>query len=321
MRITLDPWRGNYASQVTIPYEVDSEATPVQALEEQIEERPWAPVDPPRISLPTVTAVVDGVMRSDANAVVEIDKKRFLGLFCSYATGAVTINQKVEIVDDQVERLFIVGNGQSGPGVVKVPAGNREPLYYESVSSRAKTPDKLSEALMSVMRGSEKRVAEALSSPDSLILVDGNLSFFDRRSSVVGVIKTIQRMYLTPQKATILECLRPGERTPLFRLPGSSQRSSYISCYLRLSHPRPIENSFAGLVRLEVDDFLGKPKATALLDQASVQVFALASRAPKDPRAPQNLIPIGGLERHLRHKLGDPQLVRRGIEKALRAML
>ena len=70
-------------------------------------------------------------------------------------------------------------------------------------------------------------------------------------------------------------------------------------------------------MRLEVRVGLGVSKAAELLDQAAVKVAALASRAPKDPRAPQNLIPVGGLERQLRHKLGDPQLVRRGIEREL----
>ena len=90
-----------------------------------------------------------------------------------------------------------------------------------------------------------------------------------------------------------------------------------FSCYLRLTQPRPIEHAFAGLVRLEVKASLGPHKAVGLLDQAGLTVFGLASRAPKDPRAPQNLLPVGGLERQLRRRLGDPQLVRRGIEKAL----
>ena len=90
-----------------------------------------------------------------------------------------------------------------------------------------------------------------------------------------------------------------------------------FSCYLRLTQPRRIEHVFAGLVRLEVKASLGPDKAIALLDQAAIKVFELASRAPKDPRAPQNLLPVGGLERQLRRRLGDPKLVRRGIEKAL----
>jgi hypothetical protein len=325
MRIALDPWGSDYGSQIAIPYEVDSEETSVQALGKQIEECPWEPIVPSSATLPEVTAVIDGVMRVDAPPAVIIDgEKRFPALFCSYAAGAVVLNQKVEIVEEQVGRLFIVGSSQSGPDI-EVPAGNsnKGPLLYRSVSSQATTPDKLRQTLMTEMRQSEAEVAGRLSSPEKLILADGNLTFIGGSSSVVGVIKTIQRIYLSPTDAAILERLRPGERTPLFHFPGSSTRKSYevLTCYLRLVSPRPIEHSFAGLVRIEVDYGLGVQKAVALLEQAAVKVFALASHAPKDPRAPQNLIPVGGLERQLRRKLGDPQLIRRGIEKALRAML
>jgi len=173
------------------------------------------------------------------------------------------------------------------------------------------------------MRESEAQVAEALSAQDSLILADGNLTFLSGSSSVVGVIKTIHKMYLAPNRAAILERLQPGERTPLFRIVSKRKSEGYnvLTCYLRLARPQLIELPFAGLVRLEVKASLGTQKAVALLDQAAVKVFTLASRAPKDPRAPQNLVPVGGLERHLRHRLGDPQLIRRGIEKALRALL
>ncbi|MGZ6885814.1 MAG: hypothetical protein ACXVJA_06350, partial [Acidimicrobiia bacterium] len=38
-----------------------------------------------------------------------------------------------------------------------------------------------------------------------------------------------------------------------------------------------------------------------------------ASEPHKDPRAPQNLYPVGGLERDLRHRLGDPDLLYRAL--------
>ena len=41
-----------------------------------------------------------------------------------------------------------------------------------------------------------------------------------------------------------------------------------------------------------------------------------ASEPYKDPRAPQNLYPIGGLERDLRHRLGDARLVFRALRVA-----
>jgi hypothetical protein len=322
MRIALDPWGSDYASQLAVPYEVDREDTSVQALDERIEDRPWAPVVPPPTALPIVTAVVDGVMRTDASAMVIEEERRALALFGSYATGAVVINSQVQITHDRVVRLFIAGSDWSGPDVT-VPAGTGVSLCYQGRSASADTYDKLREALTTAMRESEAQVAEALSGEDSLILADGNLTFLSGSSSVAGVIKTVHKMYLAPKRAAILERLQPGERTPLFRIVSGRKSEGYnvFTCYLRLARPQLIELPFAGLVRLEVKASLGAHKAVALLDQAAVKVFELASRAPKDPRAPQNLIPIGGLERHLRHRLGDPQLIRRGIEKALRDML
>jgi hypothetical protein len=42
----------------------------------------------------------------------------------------------------------------------------------------------------------------------------------------------------------------------------------------------------------------------------------LSSAPHKDPRAPQNLVPIGGLERELRRRLGDQQLLYRALRAA-----
>jgi uncharacterized protein len=322
MRIALDPWGGDYTSQFSVGSEADREESSVQALEERIEDRPWAPVGPCSTSLPALVAVVDGVMRSDAAAMVSEDDRRALALFGSYATGAVTINSEVHVVQDQVVRVFIAGGNWPEPQDLNVSVGDNISLSYRGISSPSDTYEKLREDLTNEMRRSEARVAEALSAEDSLILADGNLTFISGSSSVVGVIKTIHKVYLAPKRARILERLRPGERTPLFRIVSGRKKNghkdgySVLTCYLRLAQPQPIELPFAGLVRLEVKASL-EDKAVELLDQAAFKVFSLASRPPKDPRAPQNLIPIGGLERQLRRKLGEPQLVRRAIEKEL----
>ena len=44
-----------------------------------------------------------------------------------------------------------------------------------------------------------------------------------------------------------------------------------------------------------------------------------ASAPHKDPRAPQNLYPISGLERVLRRRLGDPLLILRALRSAAAA--
>ena len=320
MRITLDPWGGDYGSQISTPQAADAEQPSAQVTGTQVEDGPWQPKIPAPATVPDMTAVIDGVMRVDAPAVVSDEDTRFQALFGSYAAGAVVINHRVEIIEEQLDRLFIVGGNQSGQDVtVAAGTGGKIPMRYRSISASDPSPDALRESLMTEMRQAEIDLARKLSGEGRLILADGNLTFLSDSSSVVGIIKTIQRMYLAPKEAKILERLQPGERTPLFQFSGSNKRKSFevFTCYLRLAKPRPIEHPYTGLVRLEVKVGLGIQKAVALLDQAGSAVSALASRAPKDPRAPQNLIPIGGLERRLRHRLGDPKLVRRCIEKAL----
>jgi hypothetical protein len=321
MRIALDPWGSDYTSQFAVPREGDGDE--VQALEEPVEDRPWTPITPCPRALTKITAVVDGVMRTDASAMVMEGGRSALALFSSYAAGAVVINSQVQIVQDRVFRLFLAGGNWLEPEDLMITAGTGGAVCYRGVSCQADTYENLREALTNQMRQAEARVAEALSEEEGLILADGNLTSLRQSSSVVGVIKTIHRMYLPAKKATILERLQPGERTPLFRVVSGRANDGYsvFTCYLRLARPQPTELPYAGLVRLEVKASLGPERAVVLLEQAAVKVCELASRAPKDPRAPQNLIPVGGLERHLRHRLGDPQLLLRGIKQKIRAMM
>jgi hypothetical protein len=58
------------------------------------------------------------------------------------------------------------------------------------------------------------------------------------------------------------------------------------------------------------------PEAVALADQVTAALPRFASEAHKDGRAPQNLYPIAGLERDLRHRLGDPQILYRALRQA-----
>jgi hypothetical protein len=321
MRIVLDPWGGDYGSQVATSHEADTEETVVQTLEDEGEECPWKPINPAPTSLPRETVVVDGVMRSDASGMVEDGERRALALFGSFAAGAVAINSQVRIVEDRVERLFIAGGNWPTPEDVEVPAGRSARLCYQGLSSKAETYDDLRETLVNEMRRAEAQVAETLSGPEKLVLADGSLKFFGGASSVVGVIKTIHKLYLPARRATILGRLKEGQRTPFFCIESKRKNTGYkiLTCYLRLTSPQPIEIPFAGLVRIEVNPSQREHgNVSDVFDQASVKVRELASRAPKDPRAPQNLIPIGGLERQLRHKLGDAQLVLRGIKQKLR---
>jgi hypothetical protein len=109
--------------------------------------------------------------------------------------------------------------------------------------------------------------------------------------------------------------LQPGERTPIFKL--GEQRLERYSWYLRLSQPRPIDGTMAAMVRLEVAATGGLEKAQELAELAGAVLPRFASQPGRDPRAPQNVYPIGALETSLRHRLGDAALIRRNFEARL----
>ena len=93
---------------------------------------------------------------------------------------------------------------------------------------------------------------------------------------------------------------------------GTSWRRS--SWYLRL--PGSSGAPWSGVVRLECSADLPVPEVIRLADLSAVLLPPLASSPHKDPRAPQNLVPIGGLERELRRRLGDQQLLYRSLRAA-----
>jgi hypothetical protein len=73
----------------------------------------------------------------------------------------------------------------------------------------------------------------------------------------------------------------------------------------------------ASVVRLEISASVGLAVARDVADLAAQHLPGLASTTDRDPRAPQNLVPVGALERHLRHHLGDAQWIRRSLMQHL----
>jgi hypothetical protein len=148
-----------------------------------------------------------------------------------------------------------------------------------------------------------------------LVIADGRL---DRPISganlLVGVAKTLHQLYLAGAQRALVPRLTAGTRTPLFLIKDSW--GSRYSWFLKLPYTRAIHHSYAGIVRLETPDD-GREAAVRLADMVSSNLPRFASRPEHDPRAPQNLLPVGALERRLRHEMGDPRFIRRLIEDHL----
>ncbi len=105
--------------------------------------------------------------------------------------------------------------------------------------------------------------------------------------------------------------LGPGQRTPVFLVNSGWDRYSW---YLRL--PCRPGAPWAGVVRIECSPDLNAADAVTLAFLSQAVLCRYASAEYKDPRAPQNLYPIAGLEKELRRRLGDPRLMYRALRSA-----
>jgi hypothetical protein len=208
-----------------------------------------------------------------------------------------------------------VGRGVFSASAHAVEIVTRHGSYSAHVAG-GPNPEALWLALQERMARREVAAAEAARQecPDparALVVVDGPLTGRQHVPGAIGVIKTHGVAYLPPDLHHIVGQLSAGARTPLFAIAG---RFSRLSWYLRL--PGGADAPWAGVVRVECSTEVSVPDACTLADTVGVTLGRYASEPYKDPRAPQNLYPIGGLERELRRRLGDPGLLFRALRVA-----
>jgi hypothetical protein len=141
-----------------------------------------------------------------------------------------------------------------------------------------------------------------------LLVVDGPLRNRRHLPRTIGYVKTQQTLYLPAALNQVVTALRPGQRTPVFHL-GTVWGG--WSWYLRL--PGASGAPWSGIVRLECSPDLTPDQAIELAEVSVATLPRFASSAYKDPRAPQNLVPIAGLERRLRGMLGDARVLHRAL--------
>ena len=205
----------------------------------------------------------------------------------------------------------------------EVRAGNTVLRFRAERAARAGVPNDLVAALNRLMLDEEARLAEELSEDaTALTIVDGPLRLRAPGPRVVGYIKRTYRWYLGPTELALLERLAVGQRTPLFHISeGSSEvvriPRERLAWYLRIADLGRQFHHLAGVVRLEVPGGLPVAAAAVLADQTALALPRLASSPVRDPRAPQNLTPVGALEDVLTRRLGDRRWIRRQIGAAM----
>jgi uncharacterized protein len=309
--VRVDPWPVEYGTEV--PIDANEEpADETVDLGAEVAEDNWGPIQPQSASMPSRLFFVDGVRRIEARLIVTRGNKLCHGAFGAFGVGSVELSKGLATWgEERVGRLVALGSGQCLPTAVDVTRA----LEYVPISSASSEADGPLLAIHDQMRVAEERLARELAATDdNVVLSDGPLTFAESsRGCAIGYVKRFFRMYLPSSHVEILPRLPVGGRTPIFALRGTRRFARY-SWFLRLGVPSLADSPFTGIVRLEVSEAVGVEAAKRFAALTAAALPRLAPSRGRDPRAPQNLLPIGALEWRLRRRLGDARLVRRQIE-------
>jgi hypothetical protein len=316
-RFTVDPWDPGYGQAFSDEAEGGSwhESTAELDLDLEIPADRWHPVHPdPAPARPRTVLFLDGIRRIDARIWVHggagdaAGAQPAPGIAASLAAGLVACDGAARIAEVTIER----GIFTAAPDAADIVTRHGR---YPARRADGPGPDRLSLALQQRLGAAEVQLAMAFRAghqdADDLLIVDGPLRGRTHLDRTVGYIKTHHASYLPPRQAAVVGALNTGQRTPVFTMGTSWRRHSW---YLRL--PGAPGAPWSGVVRLECSPDLPAAAAARLADLTARLLPPLASSPHKDPRAPQNLVPIGGLERELRRRLGDQQLLYRALRSA-----
>ena len=306
MKLAVEAWATEYGATL----EIEGREASGASVDLSVETAPslWAPISPANAVVPAADVLFsDGVRRIDARVWIGTDDDRARpGICASYAAGAVRCDGRAKLVAVDVRRgLFCAPNRHAGAVITRYGS-------YPVRNVGGDSPEELSVALQDHMGALEVELAAPAGA--ELVVVDGPLSGRQQVPDAIGYIKTHHVAYLPPELEPVIGALRPGQRTPLFL---TTSRYSRFSWYLRL--PGATGHPWAGVVRCESSADADVGATVALADRVAATLVRFASEAHKDPRAPQNLYPIAGLERELRRRLGDPALLYRGLRAAAAA--
>ncbi|MGC9669819.1 hypothetical protein ACNTMW_25170 [Planosporangium sp. 12N6] len=312
MKLDVDGWDPGYGASFDAGD--GGPASPSSAQVDADVEVPaadWRPV-PAQAGLrsPSTVLLVDGVRRIDAGVwVTGDDGVPHRGLAASYAAGVVRCDLDrgaAEVAGAQVRR----GLFTSSPSATDVAAGT---VRYTAHQMGRDDQATLAGGVQAQLAALEAAVSGESRSDDDLLVVDGPLRGRQHLPRALGYVKTHRVEYLPATLTAVVTALRPEDRTPVFHLGTTWHRYAW---YLRL--PTPSRAPWAGIVRIECAAELSEAEAVALADRSVVTLPRFASTPYKDPRAPQNLVPIAGLERRLRSMLGDARLLNRALTMASR---
>ena len=321
MRFWVDPWDPGYGASLDAEELGESSARVVTDVE--LPDDRWCPLDPDRqVELPSVTLFVDGVRRIDARVWVNQpadDAAASPALCASYAAGVICccVEEGAHLLAIDVRRgLFTTAAHTvdilTAAGTYRVSVADVRPDTAPIQALSLALQARLGEAeIITAVTAWAALNGHGLPEGGDLLVIDGPLRGRQHLPRALGYIKSHRSEYLPPHLRRLVASLSPGQRTPVFLLGSSWDRYTW---YLRL--PCAPGAPWAGIVRLECSATLNVADAIGMAWLSQATLCRYASTEYKDPRAPQNLYPVAGLERQLRRRLGDAMLLYRGLRRA-----
>lgn len=303
MKFSVDTWAPEYGVAVD-GAQLDESDAQVDADIEVAADR-WAPVTPDPHDTADSIVFVDGVRRIDARIWISDGALVRQGVCATVAAGAVHCQPgHAEVTQAEVWRGVF-----TGPTDAAADVHTRHGTYHY-FACKGEAPDELYLGIHEQMTSLETQLQ--IRDDADIIVFDGPMrGRNDPRG--VGYIKTQHVHYLPEALQPVMGQLGTGQRTPLFHIGGGGGFNRY-SWYLRL--PGKPSHALAGIVRCELPSIGSVAEAAARANKVTSLLPRYASEPHKDGRAPQNLYPIAGLERELRHRLGETMLMERALRVA-----
>jgi uncharacterized protein len=311
VELRVDPW----APERGMGFEAAIDETPATA-DPFVESSDWTRPRAVPPAEPGLVWFVDGVRRIELRLVVSDGGRRPFGLFGSTAVGAVRCDGRASFGAHHIGRWLVVGGGvRADP--VELDIGPAR-MRYEPLTEPGSDANAPVDGLHKAMQAAEANLASRIAADGTcVVLADGRLGFLDPTASpVVGIVKRFVRAYLDPDQDRLLPRLGVGERSPLFGLVYEGQPLERYAWYTRLAPGRSEWHDHAGLVRCEVRAGVGLGAAGSIADRVTALLPSFTGRST-DPRFPQNLAPVTGLESWLQHRMGHRGIVRRALTARL----
>ena len=197
-------------------------------------------------------------------------------------------------------------------------------LLYQPIENTTSDPLAALHTLQQTMLAAEQQLSHGYASAvpideqddrewlTTLSVQDGTLRGKARYGAVVGCVKTIQTMYLPPDRASLLAELKPGERTPILHMQYNNKTVTRFIWYVRLSEAAFYQHPMSGVMRLEMyapdePDFL-LPIVKQVANLSGNLLLRLAATPTRTPAPGKTRFPRPRWNRRYGRSMGSAEL-------------